>query len=294
MTHPMPKDVRPTSFSSPQTSWPSASQGDGRQANSDIQRLTARCPSSQLRLHGQGHLYDSLPPAYLPFTQAPLICTIDHSPTWMDPIIQFLQNQTLPADPAEALRYRSTRYLIINGALYKRGFSLPYLRCLTPEEGNYVIWDIHEGICDNRSGARPLAHKAFIQKYDKCQRFANIPQLAAEPLAAMVSPWPFAQWGLDLIGPMPEGKGQVKYAFVVVNYFTKWAEAKALAIITVARIETFVWQNIVCRFGVPNTIITDNGRQFDNTKFKQFVPTSRSVFASPPQPILSPVARSKP
>ncbi|CAL8137243.1 unnamed protein product [Prunus armeniaca] len=71
-----------------------------------------------------------------PSTWAPLICVIDQSPTWMDLITQFLHNQTLPADPAEArrVRYRSARYLIINGALYKRGFSLPHLRCLTPEE----------------------------------------------------------------------------------------------------------------------------------------------------------------
>ncbi|CAL2247008.1 unnamed protein product [Prunus armeniaca] len=179
-----------------------------------------------------------------PSTRAPLICVIDHSPTWMDPITQFLQNQTLPVDPAEArrVRYRSARYLIINGALYKCDFSLSYLRCLTPEEGTYVLREIHEGICGNHSGARSLAHKiirqgyfwpslhtdaqTFTQKYDKCQRFANIPQLPAEPLTAM-------------------GKGQVKYAVVAVDYFTKWAEAEALATITAARIETFVWQNII-------------------------------------------------
>ncbi|XP_034218889.1 uncharacterized protein LOC117630253 [Prunus dulcis] len=226
------------------------------------------------------------------------------SPTWMDPILQFLQNQTLPANPAEArrVRHRSARYLIINGSLYKRGFSLPYLRCLTPEEGHYVLREIHEGICGNHSGARSLAHKAirqgyfwpslhtdaqaFTQKCDKCQRFANIPQLPAEPLTAMVSPWPFAQWGLDLIGPMPEGKGQVKYAVVAVDYFTKWAEAEALATITAARIESFVWQNIVCRFGIPNSIVTDNGRQFDNAKFKQFCSNLkiRLCFASPAHP----------
>ncbi|VVA39663.1 PREDICTED: rve domain-containing, partial [Prunus dulcis] len=102
-----------------------------------------------------------------PSTQAPLICTIDHSPTWMDPILQFLQNQTLPANPAEAQRvcHRSARYLVINGSLYKRGFSLPYLRCLTPEEGHYVLREIHEGICGNHSGARSVAHKAIRQGY---------------------------------------------------------------------------------------------------------------------------------
>ncbi|CAL2238073.1 unnamed protein product [Prunus armeniaca] len=102
-----------------------------------------------------------------PSTRAPLICVIDHSPTLMDPITQFLQNQTLPADPAEArhVRYRSAQYLIINGALYKRGFSLPYLRCLTPEEGTYILREIHEGICGNHSDAHSLAHKAIQQGY---------------------------------------------------------------------------------------------------------------------------------
>ncbi|KAI5338508.1 hypothetical protein L3X38_017779 [Prunus dulcis] len=102
-----------------------------------------------------------------PSTQIPTICTIDHSPTWMDPILQFLQNQTLPIDPAEARRvcYGSTRYLVINGALYKRSFSLPYLRCLIPEEGNYVIREIHDGICSNHFSARSLAQEAIRWGY---------------------------------------------------------------------------------------------------------------------------------
>ena len=102
----------------------------------------------------------------------------------------------------------------------------------------------------------------------------------------MISPWPFALWGLDLIGPMPEGKGQVKYAVVAVDYFTKWAEAEALATITATRIENFVWKSIICRFGIPNAIVTDNGKQFDNAKFKQFCSNLkiRLCFASPAHP----------
>ncbi|CAL8164130.1 unnamed protein product [Prunus armeniaca] len=84
----------------------------------------------------------------------------------------------------------------------------------------------------------------------------------------MASSLSFAQWGLDLIGPMPDGKGQIKYAIVAVDYFTKWAEVEALVTITTTRIETFVWQNIIHRFGIPHTIVTDNGQQFDNAKFK--------------------------
>ncbi|KAM2867607.1 hypothetical protein COP2_023507 [Malus domestica] len=67
---------------------------------------------------------------------------------------------------------------------------------------------------------------------------------------------------------MPAGKGKVRYAIVVVDYFTKWVEVEPLATITEAKIEDFVWKNILCRFGIPNAIVTDNGRQFDNNKFR--------------------------
>ncbi|KAM1083474.1 hypothetical protein EV1_021766 [Malus domestica] len=86
----------------------------------------------------------------------------------------------------------------------------------------------------------------------------------------MISPWPFAQWGLDLIGPMPAGNGKVQYAIVAVDYFRKRAEIEPLATITEVKIKDFVWKNIICRFGIPNVIVTDNGRQFDNNKFRMF------------------------
>ncbi|CAL8112768.1 unnamed protein product [Prunus armeniaca] len=110
----------------------------------------------------------------------------------------------------------------------------------------------------------------LVRRCDKCQRLGSVPHIPAEPLSPIVSPWPFAQRGLDLIGPMPEGKGQVKYAVVAVDYFTKWVEAKALATITAARVEDFVWTNICCRFGIPYAIVTDNGRQFDSEVFREF------------------------
>ncbi|CAL2234245.1 unnamed protein product [Prunus armeniaca] len=102
----------------------------------------------------------------------------------------------------------------------------------------------------------------------------------------MTSPWPFAQWGLDLIGPMPQGTGQLKLAVVVVDYFTKWTEVEALTTITAAKIEHFVWKNILCRFGLPNVIVTDNGKPFDCSRFRHL--RSRFnisiFFASPAHP----------
>ena len=100
----------------------------------------------------------------------------------------------------------------------------------------------------------------LVKKCEKCQRFGNVQRLPVERMMMITSPWPFAQWGINIIGPLPLGKGQVKFLLVAIDYFTKWVEAKALAIITEARIQNFVWKNIICRFGIPLTIISDNGR----------------------------------
>ena len=75
----------------------------------------------------------------------------------------------------------------------------------------------------------------------------------------MVSPWPFAVRGIDLIGTLPIAKGGAKYVIVAVDYFTKWAEAEPLAIVTTKKVINFVTKNIICRFCAPQKIITDNG-----------------------------------
>jgi len=80
----------------------------------------------------------------------------------------------------------------------------------------------------------------------------------------MNSRWPFAKWEIDIIRPFSPVKGQCKFLLVVVDYFTKWLEAEPLASITANKVQSFVWKNIVCKFGLPNTIILDNGRQFIN------------------------------
>ena len=61
------------------------------------------------------------------------------------------------------------------------------------------------------------------------------------------------------MGSLPQGKRKVKFLLVAIDYFTKWAEVEALATITKAKVRSFVWKNIVCRFKNPQTIISDNG-----------------------------------
>jgi len=100
----------------------------------------------------------------------------------------------------------------------------------------------------------------LVRTCDKCQKFAPIQWLPTTPLMPIFNPLPFATWGMGILGPFPKAIGQRKYLFVIVDYFTKWIEAKAAASITTAEVCKFIWKNIITRFGVPRTMIFDNGR----------------------------------
>jgi transposase InsO family protein len=91
-----------------------------------------------------------------------------------------------------------------------------------------------------------------------------------DKLNPLTSPWPFAKWGVDVVGSMSVGKGGRKFLVVVVDYFTKWAEAEALAAITTTNITSFLWKSVVCRFGIPHAFVTDNGKQFDYEPFRKW------------------------
>ena len=184
-------------------------------------------------------------------------------PSWMDPIWDYLVEGTLPSDPKEASKIRamSARFTIHQGTLYKRGFSTPILKCVGKEDANYILREVHEGVCGNHIGARTLVGKTLRQGYywptmlkdatelvrkcKTCQEHAKICYLPYEPLTSITSPWPFQQWGLDILGPLPIGRGQCKFIIVVVDYFTKWVEVEPLATITEQKVRNFIWRSII-------------------------------------------------
>ena len=86
----------------------------------------------------------------------------------------------------------------------------------------------------------------------------------------MSSPWPFAQWGLDILSPFLKVVGNKRYLLVGIDYFTKWIEAEPLANIRDTDAKQFIWKKIVTRFGVPHTLISKNGLQFDSKAFRRY------------------------
>ena len=208
----------------------------------------------------------------------------------MNPIWDYLLNGTLPSDSKEAykLRVRSARFALLRGTLYKRGFFAPLLKCIGKEDANYVLREVHKGIYGNHIGARALAGKTLrqgyywptmlkdatelVRKYKICQEHAKISHLQFEPLTSIISPWPFQQWGLNILGPLSIRRGQCKFIIIGVDYFTKWVEAEPLATITEQKVRNFVWCSIICQFGIPKALVSNNGKKFDNLKFKNFCP----------------------
>ena len=233
-----------------------------------------------------------------------VVASVESVPHWMDPIWDYIIDESLPDNPKEAakIRARSARFTNHKGSLYKRGFFTPILKCISGKDTEYVLREVHEGICGNHIGARALAGKVLRQGYywptilkdatdlvrkcRICQEHAKISRLPSEPLTSITSPWPFQQWGLDILGPQPIGKGQCKFVIVAVDYFTKWAEAEPLATITEQKIRNFVWRAIVCRFDIPRALVSDNEKQFDNSKFRDFCAELgiKNYYSSPAHP----------
>jgi hypothetical protein len=98
----------------------------------------------------------------------------------------------------------------------------------------------------------------MVKRCKACQFHAKQIHQPAQELQTILLTWPFAVWGLDIMGPFPRAQGGYRYLYVAIGKFTKWAEVKPVRTIP-ARLAVKFIHGLMCRFGVPNRIITDNG-----------------------------------
>ncbi|GJS20439.1 reverse transcriptase domain-containing protein [Tanacetum coccineum] len=167
--------------------------------------------------------------------------------TCMTPIFKYLSKGTLPTEgkKARAVKCKSWRMHTGTRSVVAKALRIGY------------YW--------------PTMHKdarKLIQACQDCQVYKPVPGNPQQRLSPITSPWPFYKWVIDIAGPFSKGPEKVKFLIVAIDYFTKWIEAKPVATITGSQIKKFVWDNIVCRFGLPGEIISDNGKQFQDNPFK--------------------------
>lgn len=72
-------------------------------------------------------------------------------------------------------------------------------------------------------------------------------------------------WGMDIIGPIePKTSNEHRFILVAINYFTKWVEATSYAHVTQNMIGKIIKRELICRYGVPSKLITDNATNLNN------------------------------
>ena len=130
--------------------------------------------------------------------------------------------------------------------------------------------EVHHGLCGNHSSGRSLAFKIkrlgyywptmitdcakYAQRCLKCQQHAPLIHQPSELLSSVTAPYPFMRWSMDIIGPMHKSTRGVQHLLVLTDYFSKWIEAEAYPSINYSVVKTFLWKNIICRYGIPYEI----------------------------------------
>jgi hypothetical protein len=172
------------------------------------------------------------------------------------------------------------------------------LKCITKTEGIELLCEVHSGTYCSHSRPRALAAKVIHQGFywptiicttnrvtrscEACQKFSPHSGNPSQFTKLIAHTWPLQRWGLYIVGLVPTAQGNIKFTFVDVEYFTKWIEARAVSIITSKTAQKFVWQNIVCRFGVLSKLTVDNGKQFNSQDFRELCCSigTKPIFAS--------------
>nr|XP_017221119.1 PREDICTED: uncharacterized protein LOC108197890 [Daucus carota subsp. sativus] len=216
------------------------------------------------------------------------IFEINSNPTWMTPLINYIERGELPEDKGKAqrLKAKAAKFFVEEGTLFRRTYSSPILKCIGPEEAEYCLREVHEGICGDHMSAKGLAYKIirqgyywptihqdsveFVKKCKNCQLFSNVPRVSPVLPSSVLSPIPFAVWGIDIMGPFPRAKGDLRYLLVSIDYMTKWVEAKAMRTINQQDVIRFM-DNILMRFGLPRVLVSDNGPQFIGSDFENYL-----------------------
>ncbi|XP_026435185.1 uncharacterized protein LOC113332899 [Papaver somniferum] len=207
------------------------------------------------------------------------VLTIHHTGDWREPYIKYLRDSDLPSEKKVAIKLvqKAKRFAYLEGILYRKSFGGSLLRCLAEHEIPTILKEMHEGEHQRKKKLFIQIHEkyywptmeddaaAYVRKCHQCQVHGNLIHTPCLPLNSVSSPWPFYSWGLAIIGKInPSSSKQHEYIITATKYFTKWVEAIPLRNTTGITIAAFIKEHIICIFGIPKHIITDNGGPFAN------------------------------
>ena len=196
---------------------------------------------------------------------------------WKKPIVEYLQNPS--GTVSRKTKYRAVNYVIIENELFKKTTEGVLLRYLNKNGVYLAISGVHSGACGSHQTGHKMKWLIFRQRLywpsmlkdciefakgcQECQKHVGIQYVPANELHSIINPWSFRVWALDIIGEIhPFSSRGHRFIWVGINYFTKWIEVIPLPNVDQEVVISFVQNYILCRFGILETITTDQGSIF--------------------------------
>nr|XP_009776242.1 PREDICTED: uncharacterized protein LOC104226061 [Nicotiana sylvestris] len=196
---------------------------------------------------------------------------------------EYLRNATLTQK--RTLRRLANQFFQRGGILYRSPPELGLLRCVDAKEASRLLEEIHARTCRPYMNRFILAKKIlragyfwmtvetdcikYVQKFHECQVHAGMIRVSPKELNATSSPWPFSAWGTDVIRPIElAGSNRHIFILVAIDYFTKCVKDISYKVVTKKVIANFIRDRIICRFGVLESIITDNAANLNSDFMK--------------------------
>ncbi|CAF0913458.1 unnamed protein product [Didymodactylos carnosus] len=207
----------------------------------------------------------------------------------LKPIIDYLLNNTTKSNspPSKSFRKTASQYVIINGILYKTRSRNSNEHESVPGKKNMIVipqnrqqqileW-AHDHPTSGHSGLHKTLYRLLTRVYwpgmrrdvfkytqacSSCQQFkyCNRPSSTPMQLHLVTEPWHTIE--IDMMGPFPPTQRQKQYLLVVVDYFTRWVEMFPLRTTTATDMAIVIVNEVICRYGCPKYILSDNGPQF--------------------------------
>jgi hypothetical protein len=213
--------------------------------------------------------------------------TLKYQPgDWRQPLQEYIENLSGTND--RKLRRQALKYTILDGEVYRRTVDGMLLNCLDDEHAKIEMGEVHEGLCGTHQFVKKMKWMIrraelfwptmvndcfkYFRGCEGCQRVRDVQSAPASMLHPIIKSWPFWGCGLDFVGEIHRSlsKGH-RFILVAINYFTKCTEAVPLKNMTHKVVISFVLEDIMHRFGLPQTLTMDQGASFMSHQFKEFV-----------------------
>ncbi|KAA3473943.1 RNA-directed DNA polymerase (Reverse transcriptase), Ribonuclease H [Gossypium australe] len=209
---------------------------------------------------------------------------------WYQNVLRYVKNREYPENAAEnekrTLRRMASDYVLDGDILYKKRKDQVLLRCVDAVEAKQILEEVHESVFGTHANRFTMARQimrfgyywstmegdciSYAKKCHKCQIYGDKIHVPPSPLHIMTSPWPFSMWRMDVIGPIsPKASNGHWFIFVVIDYFMKWVEAASYANVTKSAVSQFLKKEIICRYGMPERIISDNALNLNNNSIAE-------------------------